>query len=376
MLGLTVLQLLPMPPALINVVSPHAREVWTRLVLDVPLAVPISVDLDAGFWALLVIAATVSTFACARSIFARGGVGTSPAPRSRRSDSCCRCSRSHRTRRRAESVLALDPAAGRSAPVRPIRQPQRLRHLVGDGDPCRARLSCGARHRAPAPVPAARAVADAPARDGRQPRHLAVRFAVLAMIVALTVSMSRSAMFGLAVAVVTAALFRPSTGTLGRVKPLWVGSALALVVVAVLMYVSPQALAGRISQARVSAAGRWIIWKETVPIIRDFWLTGTGAGTYETVMLVYQRTMPGVRFNTAHNHYLQFAAEGGLLLTIPFVLALRRLWRDAEEMVTTDDSAILDFLRAGAICGLAGRRPRASGIPDSPRPRTRTSPPS
>ena len=28
---------------------------------------------------------------------------------------------------------------------------------------------------------------------------------------------------------------------------------------------------------------RLVIWRDTMPIIRDFWLTGTGAGTYETV---------------------------------------------------------------------------------------------
>ena len=88
-------------------------------------------------------------------------------------------------------------------------------------------------------------------------------------------------------------------------------------------------------------------------MIRDFWLTGTGAGTYETVMLVYQRSMPEIRFNTAHNHYLQFLAEGGLLLGAPLLLAVRGLWRDAGEMITTDDSAMY-FVRAGAICGLAG----------------------
>ncbi len=31
------------------------------------------------------------------------------------------------------------------------------------------------------------------------------------------------------------------------------------------------------------------IWRESLPIVRDFWLTGTGAGTYSDAMTVYQQ---------------------------------------------------------------------------------------
>jgi hypothetical protein len=42
---------------------------------------------------------------------------------------------------------------------------------------------------------------------------------------------------------------------------------------------------------------------ETPPIIRDFPLTGTGAGTFPTAMLVYQQSDRRLFFNQAHNHY-------------------------------------------------------------------------
>ena len=89
--------------------------------------------------------------------------------------------------------------------------------------------------------------------------------------------------------------------------------------------------------ARTSAADRLVIWRETMPMVRDFWLTGTGAGTYETAMLVYQRSSPGVRFNQAHNHYLQLASEGGLLLGVPVLLVaggLRLRCRERERRRT------------------------------------------
>jgi O-antigen ligase len=88
-------------------------------------------------------------------------------------------------------------------------------------------------------------------------------------------------------------------------------------------------------------------------MIRDFWLTGTGAGTYETGMLVYQRTSPGVRFNQAHNQYLQLAAEGGVLLGVPLAAALVLYVRQAWRRVAAEHSGMY-WIRAGALCGLAG----------------------
>ena len=69
------------------------------------------------------------------------------------------------------------------------------------------------------------------------------------------------------------------------------------------------------------------IWQETLPIVRDFWLTGTGAGTYSEAMTQYQQSRVWVgsmqrwaHFNNAHSHYLQVMSEGGLLLVSQFTL--------------------------------------------------------
>ena len=44
----------------------------------------------------------------------------------------------------------------------------------------------------------------------------------------------------------------------------------------------------------------------------DFWPAGTGTGTYQTAMLLYQTGDRTYSFNQAHNHYLQLATEGGI----------------------------------------------------------------
>ena len=88
-----------------------------------------------------------------------------------------------------------------------------------------------------------------------------------------------------------------------------------------------------------------------MPIVRDFWLTGTGAGTYQRAMFVYQRSSRAVYFNQAHNHYLQVAAEGGVLLVGAVILALAAFLRAARARLTADRSGLF-WIRAGAACGL------------------------
>jgi O-antigen ligase len=88
-------------------------------------------------------------------------------------------------------------------------------------------------------------------------------------------------------------------------------------------------------------------------IIKDFWLTGTGAGTYLTSMLLYQRSSPGWLYNQAHNHYLQIASEGGLMVGAPVAIALGCFVKEAWRSLRRDTSGMY-WMRAGAFSGLAG----------------------
>ncbi len=93
------------------------------------------------------------------------------------------------------------------------------------------------------------------------------------------------------------------------------------------------------------------IWMNTLPVIRDFWLTGTGGGTYASAMVLYQQSARFILFNEAHSEYLQLVTEGGLLLTLPAVIWLaawgHRAWRSLRE----DQSGIF-WLRSAAFAGL------------------------
>ena len=94
-------------------------------------------------------------------------------------------------------------------------------------------------------------------------------------------------------------------------------------------------------------------WRDTIDIIRDFPLTGSGLDTYGTAMMVYQTDNRRLHYGEAHNDYLQLAAEGGLLVGIPilatigvFVRDIRRRFREAPKIGSTY------CLRVGAVAGL------------------------
>ena len=115
-------------------------------------------------------------------------------------------------------------------------------------------------------------------------RALFLLFAAILMTVALLVNLSRSGMIGLA----AAAVFVLMVGSrqLDSRRRRWFGAYLAASALIVVAFANPDALVDRFNETVATGSGRIAIWRETLPIIGDFWATGTGAGTYRTAMLV------------------------------------------------------------------------------------------
>jgi O-antigen ligase len=348
-----LLQLVSLPGPLVDLLSPHARDVWRHLALDVPRSLPLSISVDAGLWAALVAACTLVTFMSARHVFARGGVR--------------RVIRAIAAIGLAVSAIGLAQEATAHGLMywrwRPIDEgadpfgPFVNRNHFGTWVVLAVPLVLGylaahatAHHHDPV-NPRARWISRLRARADSRPIWLIA--AVVFMLVALAVTLSRSALFGLGAAIMIAPWFRRSGDRVTELRPeRWIAAGLLLAAAAALVRVDPATIGARLAAAPISIAGRLAIWRDTLPMIRDFWLTGTGAGTYETVMLVYQRSSLEVRFNQAHNHYLQLAAEGGALLAIPLVMGVRAYLRHAAAAMRGDLSGMY-FVRAGACCGLA-----------------------
>jgi O-antigen ligase len=171
--------------------------------------------------------------------------------------------------------------------------------------------------------------------------------AIFAMTAGLVASASRSAALGAVTALAFGWWMSPRTAgnTAGP-------AVLLLAVIAAAGWAQSEQLLARLGTTQ-PAVGRPTIWRESLPVVRDFWLTGTGAGTYPRAMLQYQQTRSTFFFNTAHNEYLQVAAEGGLLLVVPVLVALGAGVRAARQTLG-DRGTGLFWIRLGAAAGLVG----------------------
>ena len=109
-----------------------------------------------------------------------------------------------------------------------------------------------------------------------------------------------------------------------------------------MVFVDVDGWATRIEESfdhRDGVFSRITIWRETLPIIRDFWLTGIGAGTYSDAMTVLPadallgrtRCSAGRTSTTRIRTTSRSPAEGGLLLAVPALVALSALWTLARS---------------------------------------------
>jgi O-antigen ligase len=187
--------------------------------------------------------------------------------------------------------------------------------------------------------------------------------AVVIVIGVLLATLSRSAVFGLGAAAVAGWWLGKSRMSVERTNiPARLG-AIGAALLTTMVFIDLDGWATRLQESFEVAGGassRTTIWRETVPVIRDFWFTGTGAGTYSDAMTQYQQSRVWVgsmqrwaHFNNAHSHYLQLLSEGGLLLAIPALVALVAFAKLARTAVLADKGEMF-WVRVGAAAGLAG----------------------
>jgi O-antigen ligase len=135
------------------------------------------------------------------------------------------------------------------------------------------------------------------------------------------------------------------------------------VLLGIVLFVDLDGWASRFSQSFTTehvVFNRMSIWRESLSIVRDFWVAGTGAGTYSDAMTLYQETRLWVgsmqrwaHFNTAHSHYVQLLCEGGLLLTVPALVAFLSVAVLGRRAIRADKGEMF-WVRTGAFASLAG----------------------
>src|SRR5262249_34908097 len=148
-----------------------------------------------------------------------------------------------------------------------------------------------------------------------------IGFAVLAMSTALVLTRSRSGIAAFTAAIVVLAYFavRRARRLRGRALSL---AGLMAVLAGAIAWAGAGPVAARFSAASSDLPARLAAWRDAAHIVRDFPAVGTGLGTFERAMLVYQTGDRQLIFAQAHNDYLQLAAEGGLLVGLPVAVAI------------------------------------------------------
>jgi O-antigen ligase len=178
-----------------------------------------------------------------------------------------------------------------------------------------------------------------------------VGFAVLVMGLSLVLTMSRSGISAFALALVMAlwSAVRRLAGSSRRITVVY----LVFLVFTIVGWVGLDRIIERFNQGEtVTFGGRIPVWQDTLGIVRDFWLTGTGLNTYGVATLFYQSGLPQLHFEEAHNDYLQLAAEGGLLLGVPALATIVMFAREARRRFAREPIGSGYWIRLGAVTGI------------------------
>lgn len=182
-------------------------------------------------------------------------------------------------------------------------------------------------------------------------RLVLVSSAALIMGVSLVLTQSRSGMTSVAVALVVLGLFIGAQyGARGRaIAAIYLG----LVLLGATAWAGTGLVTARFQRAPAEMQGRLSAWRDTVHIVGDFPVFGTGIGGYGRAMLVYQTGSRELMYAEAHNDYLQLVAEGGVLVTIPVVLLVAAVVVIARRRLASgDEDAMTYWIRRGAVAGL------------------------
>ena len=175
--------------------------------------------------------------------------------------------------------------------------------------------------------------------------------AICLILAGLLFSTSRSGLLGAFAGLVFFAAISRRRLTARRTALAVAGLGVALAIASA--YADMGALSARFLEGSLSEglAGRLSIWRQTWPVVRNFWPFGTGAGTYQAAMVLYQTMSRYYYISHADNEFLQILAEGGLLLGLPLALALVAGVRLVAKRLRTDHTRIF-WLRAGAAAGI------------------------
>tara|TARA_R110001583_G_scaffold83923_1_gene221188 strand:+ start:4979 stop:6334 length:1356 start_codon:yes stop_codon:yes gene_type:complete len=156
-----------------------------------------------------------------------------------------------------------------------------------------------------------------------------VRICIIIMVVALIMTRSRmgnSAFFIslLITSLVALIIMKRPPNTLKWL----IASLVILDLIIVGTYFGVEKVKERLQATSFQAETRDDVVRDSIPYIKDKWLLGSGAGSFYSTFLQYQSTEYQAFYDHAHNEYVQFTAELGLIPSLLlFALVIAVMWR-------------------------------------------------
>jgi O-antigen ligase len=188
-------------------------------------------------------------------------------------------------------------------------------------------------------------------RDANQTALVGCAILLMGLSLVMTLSRSGITCFMIALAMSGVAVVRQQVGRSTRAI---VVSYLLFVAILSAGWTGVDAILARFQGVDWTLEGRLFAWRDAQRIIRAFPWTGTGLNTYGIATLIYQTFQKDtVHFAEAHNDYLQYLAEGGLLLAIPTLVLVGLFAREVHRRFRERlDDGTGYWLRLGAVTGL------------------------
>ncbi|MFP5214175.1 MAG: O-antigen ligase family protein [Acidobacteriota bacterium] len=187
-------------------------------------------------------------------------------------------------------------------------------------------------------------------------------FLIGAMLLAIFFSLSRGGMISTLIACTTLMIFRRISRRKGM---LIVTAACWLVMIAYGSIIGFDTVLDRFDAIGKESSDRVRIWQDTVEMIKDHPLTGTGLGTFPASIMLYQSHLTDdLLIEHAHNDYLELTAEAGIPLAAFVILfswgywcvMAGRLWvqRKETEALRLNERTAERQRRTLAVGALAG----------------------
>ncbi len=115
------------------------------------------------------------------------------------------------------------------------------------------------------------------------------------------------------------------------------------------------------SQAGLLEGGRIEAWRTGLAILQDYWFTGAGFGSFREVFPAYVPPGDYTQWAQLHNDYLEVLLEGGIVAGFLVLWLLAGFFRRAARGLRTGPGSRLDLEAAGVFLGVLSLMVHAFG---------------